>query len=142
MTDKDYIEETQRRVNDDTHVALENWRRTHGLGFAERVVQFENMVMRIDNPSITSEEREVIRAVLQKLAGCALQKARLGDLYEQKTLTQLNVSCEMVGFNDRGQVYLVQRPSREESSYEPNSEEKREGRRAGRGGVCGRRDGG
>ena len=45
--DKDYIEETQRRVNDDTHVALENWRRTHGLGFAERVVQFENMVMPI-----------------------------------------------------------------------------------------------
>ena len=82
-------------------------------------VTFDRVVLNVSDPAITDAERPVLKAALQKLTICAKANARLGDLYELQTVTKLNVSCEMVGFNDIGQVYLVQRPSKEEKPDEP-----------------------
>lgn len=87
---------------------------------AETVVRFENVELRLDDPAISDTERPVINAVSKKLACCAEHKARIGpELYELQTLTKLNVSCEMVGFNVWGHVYLVQRQPLVESPHEP-----------------------
>lgn len=83
-------------------------------------VEATEVVFDTEDPAIADTERPVMRAVLQKLACCAKYKARIGpELYELQTLTKLNVSCEMVGFNDRGQVYLVQRLPLVDSPHEP-----------------------
>jgi hypothetical protein len=85
----------------------------------ESIIRLANVEVLPDNPVISEAERYLMHVVLQKLATCAKANARLGDLYEPQTLTKKNVSCEMVGYNERGEVYLVQRPSKEEKPDEP-----------------------
>lgn len=88
-------------------------------GMIKQAVQFGRIDFYPDDPAISDNERFIMRTVLKKLETCARAKAKLGDLYELQTLTKLNVSCEMVGFNNEGEVYLVQRLSKEEKSDEP-----------------------
>jgi hypothetical protein len=85
----------------------------------EQVTAFWNAKLNSLSPAIEASHRQILHAALAKLAACAKVNARLGDLYEPQTRTKLNVSCEMVGFNEDMQVYLVQRPSKEEKPDEP-----------------------
>ena|SRR3989344_1437805 len=90
---------------------------------AGAIIRFENIELQVEESVVHEWERPVIIAVLRKLACCVEHKARIGpELYELRARMKLNVSCEMVGFNNDGQVYLVQRPSCAESPHEPYPE--------------------
>ncbi len=78
------------------------------------------MVINIDSAEWSAEEIEAGVAVLRKIAHCYDTVGRIpGKVYEAHLRSKKNISTEMVVFNERGEVYLIERPPLEENPSEP-----------------------
>ncbi|MBI3334874.1 MAG: hypothetical protein HY001_00015 [Candidatus Portnoybacteria bacterium] len=67
----------------------------------------------------TEEEKDYGKVVLEKISHCEDERARLGLMFEPWVGAKKNISTEVVLFNNKGEVYLIQRPSEEEKPDEP-----------------------
>ena len=68
----------------------------------------------------TQEERDLAVAILEKIAYCQNQGQYLPiDVYEAHLRSKKNISTEVVIFNEKGEVYLVERPTLQENPNEP-----------------------
>ena len=76
----------------------------------------------IDSSSLTwsDEERAVAIEVLKKIRTCSLARQPYpADVFEAQAASKKNVSTEGVFVNERGQVYIIKRPSLVQNPTEP-----------------------
>ena len=65
-------------------------------------------------------ESDVAKAILEKIAFCQDQEVLLPEeVFNALALAKKNIATELAVFNDKGEVYLVQRPSLDEKPLEP-----------------------
>ena len=66
------------------------------------------------------KEVEIAVAVLEKIAYCQDQDISIpGVVWEAHIRSKKNISTEMALFNKKNQIYLIQRPIKEENPSEP-----------------------
>lgn len=76
-------------------------------------------VINVASAAWTDEEKDYGKAVLQKISHCEDERARLGPMFEPWVGAKKNISTEIVLFNNREEIYLIRRPSKEEKPDEP-----------------------
>lgn len=76
-------------------------------------------LVNVTSATWTDEEKGVGKAILQKISFCEDERARLGPMFEPWVKAKKNISTEVVLFNDREEIYLIRRPSKEEKPDEP-----------------------
>lgn len=76
-------------------------------------------VINVASTTWTDDEKDYGKVILQKISFCEDERARLGPMFEPWVEAKKNISTEVVLFNDRYEIYLIRRPSKEEKPDEP-----------------------